>query len=62
MPVTPSRFPRRPHPRRRAPRPPARRRRPRWAVRAATTLSVVLLAAAGIGHSVISSLDAGIAR
>ncbi|MDX5567838.1 LCP family protein [Streptomyces sp. ID05-04B] len=40
----------------------ARRRRPRWAARAATTLSVVLLASAGIGHSVISSLDAGIAR
>lgn len=31
-------------------------------MRAATTLSVVLLAAAGIGHSVISSLDANIAR
>lgn len=31
-------------------------------MRAATTLSVVLLAAAGIGHSVISSLDADIAR
>lgn len=62
MPTTPSRFPRRPRPQRRVPRPPVRRRRPRWAVRAATTLSVVLLAAAGIGHSVISSLDAEIAR
>ncbi|MEV1067521.1 LCP family protein [Streptomyces sp. NPDC050263] len=62
MPTTPLRSPRRPHPRRRVPRSPVRRRRPRWAVRAATTLSVVLLAAAGIGHSVISSLDADIAR
>ncbi|MGW0947265.1 LCP family protein [Streptomyces sp. NPDC002623] len=62
MPTTPLRSPRRPHPGRRVPRSPVRRRRPRWAVRAATTLSVVLLAAAGIGHSVISSLDADIAR
>ncbi|MCX4762605.1 LCP family protein [Streptomyces sp. NBC_01275] len=31
-------------------------------MRAATTLSVVVLASAGIGHSVISSLDADIAR
>ncbi|WP_329217922.1 LCP family protein [Streptomyces sp. NBC_01485] len=66
MPTTPPRSPRRPHPQRHAPRPPVRplrrTRRPRWAMRAATTLSVVLLAAAGIGHSVISSLDADIAR
>ncbi|MFI7300534.1 LCP family protein [Streptomyces sp. NPDC050121] len=66
MPTTSPRPPRRPHPQRYAPRSsvrPARRlRRPRWAMRAATTLSVVLLAAAGIGHSVISSIDAGIAR
>ncbi|MEU4927108.1 LCP family protein [Streptomyces yokosukanensis] len=31
-------------------------------MRAATTLSVLVLASAGIGHAVISSLDAGIAR
>jgi LCP family protein required for cell wall assembly len=31
-------------------------------MRAATTLSVVVLAAAGIGHAVVSSLDADIAR
>ena len=31
-------------------------------MRAATTLSVVVLASAGIGHAVVSSLDAGIAR
>ncbi|MFD7880039.1 LCP family protein [Streptomyces sp. NPDC059766] len=31
-------------------------------MRAVTTLSVVVLAAAGIGHSVVASLDAGIAR
>ncbi|MGX1549010.1 LCP family protein [Streptomyces adustus] len=63
---TPTRSPARPRPRpqqaRRAPRPPVRRRRPRWAMRAVTTVSVVVLAAAGIGHSVVASLDAGIAR
>nr|WP_258054900.1 LCP family protein [Streptomyces sp. Ru71] len=57
----PSRPQRRPKPSR-APRPPAGRRRPRWAMRAVTTLSVVVLASAGIGHAVISSLDADIAR
>jgi LCP family protein required for cell wall assembly len=31
-------------------------------MRAATTLSVVVLASAGIGHAVVSSLDAGIVR
>ncbi|MFE4669336.1 LCP family protein [Streptomyces sp. NPDC056716] len=60
-------------PRRRPPRPaqgrsrtgrPAERprRRPRWAMRAVTTLSVVVLASAGIGHAVMSGLDADIAR
>ncbi|MEU7056980.1 LCP family protein [Streptomyces sp. NPDC046197] len=44
------------------PPPPVRRRRPRWAMRAVTTLSVVVLASAGIGHAVVSSLDADIAR
>ncbi|MGW3952606.1 LCP family protein [Streptomyces sp. NPDC004752] len=59
---------RRPQPPRRAPRPPARTvrpvrpKRPRWAMRAVTTLSVVVLASAGIGHAVVSSLDADIAR
>uniref|UniRef100_UPI003F59C194 LCP family protein n=1 Tax=Streptomyces asoensis TaxID=249586 RepID=UPI003F59C194 len=62
MPPTPSRSPRRPHPARRPPRRPARRGRPRWAMRATTTLSVVLLAAAGIGHSVVAGLDAEITR
>ncbi|MGW1032027.1 LCP family protein [Streptomyces antibioticus] len=60
MPATPP-----PRSRRRPPRPPVRpvrRRRPRWAMRAATTLSVVVLASAGIGHSVVTSLDADIAR
>ncbi|WP_443058156.1 LCP family protein [Streptomyces sp. NBC_00820] len=58
----------RPRPSRRTPGPagrtgrPVRPRRPRWAMRAVTTLSVVVLAAAGIGHAVVSSLDAGIAR
>ncbi|MFF6999715.1 LCP family protein [Streptomyces sp. NPDC008313] len=39
-----------------------RGRRPHWATRVATTLSVVVLASAGIGHAVVTSLDAGIAR
>ncbi|MEU6406108.1 LCP family protein [Streptomyces sp. NPDC046985] len=57
--------PRRPAPpprRTRMPNAPVPRRRPRWAMRAATTLSVVVLASAGIGHAVVSSLDAGITR
>ncbi|MGW3359916.1 LCP family protein [Streptomyces bungoensis] len=67
-PRSPARPQRRPQPPRRVPRPPERaaprppRRRPRWAMRAVTTLSVVVLASAGIGHAVVSSLDAGIAR
>ncbi|MFJ8634264.1 LCP family protein [Streptomyces sp. NPDC093568] len=65
---TPRRSPapaqRRPQPSRGSERPvaPARRKRPRWAMRAVTTLSVVVLASAGIGHAVVSSLDAKIAR
>lgn len=62
----PPRSPARPQQRRpqpaRAPRPPVRRKKPRWAMRAATTLSVVVLASAGIGHAVVTSLDADIAR
>ncbi|MFI1167187.1 LCP family protein [Streptomyces sp. NPDC020801] len=46
----------------RVPYAPVPRRRPRWAMRAATTLSVVVLASAGIGHAVVSSLDADIER
>ncbi|MFF8592740.1 LCP family protein [Streptomyces sp. NPDC015220] len=46
----------------RMPYAPVPRRRPRWAMRAATTLSVVVLASAGIGHAVVSSLDAEIGR
>ncbi|MEV7888165.1 LCP family protein [Streptomyces sp. NPDC002817] len=58
MPTPPRRSPaHRPRP-----RPPVRRRKPRWAARAVTTLSVVILASAGIGHAVLSSLDADIAR
>ncbi|WP_435233465.1 LCP family protein [Streptomyces sp. Tue6028] len=70
---TPRRSPARPQrhpqpPRARRPdvrssgRPPARRRKPRWAMRMATTLSVVVLASAGIGHAVVTSLDEDIAR
>ncbi|WP_098242920.1 LCP family protein [Streptomyces formicae] len=53
------------------PRPPARQsarkptgrgKRPRWAMRVATTFSVTVLAAAGIGHGVVTSLDTGIKR
>ncbi|MFF5969750.1 LCP family protein [Streptomyces collinus] len=57
--------PRRPQPPapRRAPRKPAPpARRPRWGMRAVTTLSVVVLASAGIGHAVMTSLDADITR
>ncbi|MFH9016273.1 LCP family protein [Streptomyces sp. NPDC017943] len=47
----------------RRPAPPGRgRRRPRWGLRIVTTLSVVVLASAGIGHAVMTSLDADIAR
>ncbi|WDF38600.1 LCP family protein [Streptomyces sp. T12] len=68
MPTPPRRSPappqRRPQPSRGGARPvaPVRRRRPRWAMRAVTTLSVVVLASAGIGHAVVTSLDAKIAR
>ncbi|OQQ16705.1 LytR family transcriptional regulator [Streptomyces sp. M41(2017)] len=41
---------------------PVRRKKPRWAMRAVTTVSVVVLASAGIGHAVVTSLDADIAR
>ncbi|MET8249186.1 LCP family protein [Streptomyces sp. NPDC005202] len=54
--AAPSRPDRAPYPRH------VRRRRPRWAMRAVTTLSVVVLASAGIGHAVVASLDADIAR
>ncbi|MBG0854788.1 LCP family protein [Streptomyces spinoverrucosus] len=65
MPASPPRSPARPQRRpqpRPAVRPPVRRKKPRWAMRAITTLSVVILASAGIGHAVVTSLDAGIAR
>nr|WP_317452043.1 MULTISPECIES: LCP family protein [unclassified Streptomyces] len=41
---------------------PVRRRRPRWGIRAATALSVTVLAAGGIGHAVVTGLDTGIMR
>ncbi|WP_343239778.1 LCP family protein, partial [Streptomyces sp. SID9913] len=50
-----------PRPARGGPRPPARRRA-RWAMRAVTTLSVVVLASAGIGHAVLTGLDSEIDR
>ncbi|WP_432135432.1 MULTISPECIES: LCP family protein [unclassified Streptomyces] len=62
MPAAPPPRSPRTRPPRRGPRPPAPRKRPRWALRAATTLSVVVLAAAGIGHSLVTTLDADIAR
>ncbi|WP_455711911.1 LCP family protein [Streptomyces bobili] len=64
MSPTPPRSPasRPPRPARRRPVRPAPRKRPRWAMRATMTLSVVVLASAGIGHTLISSLDSGIAR
>ncbi|WP_099053678.1 LCP family protein [Streptomyces leeuwenhoekii] len=55
--------PRRPCPSgRAAPGPAAGRKRPRWVLRVVTTLSVVVLASAGIGHTVLSDLDADLAR
>ncbi|MGW6567342.1 LCP family protein [Streptomyces sp. NPDC054975] len=59
--------PRTPRPRPPAARPaPARRvrraARPRWGMRMATTLSVVVLGAGGIGHALVTSLDTGINR
>ncbi|MXM67135.1 LytR family transcriptional regulator [Streptomyces sp. HUCO-GS316] len=63
---TPPRSPSRPPRRRPQPsrgrRPAVQRKKPRWAMRAVTTLSVVVLASAGIGHAVVTSLDADIAR
>ncbi|WP_450165028.1 LCP family protein [Streptomyces albicerus] len=50
--------PQRPRPR----RTPVRRKRPRWAMRVATSLSVAVLAAAGIGHAVVTGLDSDINR
>ncbi|WP_236243405.1 LCP family protein [Streptomyces sp. CC228A] len=70
MPTPPRRRPVRPGPpppvRREADapavRPPAGRRPRRWAARAATALSVLVLAASGVGHAVMTSLDTGIGR
>ncbi len=61
---TPTRPPARRQPARRSParRPPVRRKKPGWAGRAITAVSVVVLASAGIGHAVLTSLDEGIAR
>ncbi|WP_435843720.1 LCP family glycopolymer transferase [Streptomyces fructofermentans] len=58
---TPTRPPA-PPPRQRPARPSGRRNRPRWAVRVAATLSVTVLAAAGIGHAMVTGLDADINR
>ncbi|MFS8204413.1 LCP family protein [Streptomyces sp. CWNU-52B] len=50
-------------PRRQRPaRTPVRRGRTRWAARVATSLSVAVLAAAGIGHAVVTGLDSDIDR
>ncbi|WP_103546429.1 LCP family protein [Streptomyces sp. SM1] len=58
--TTPQRPPRRSRPDVRSAAPP--RRKPRWVLRTVTTLSVVVLASAGIGHAVLSGLDEDIAR
>ncbi|MFF8387680.1 LCP family protein [Streptomyces kanasensis] len=39
-----------------------RRQRSRWGARVATTLSVLVLGAGGIGHAVVTSFDTGIGR
>ncbi|WP_436846843.1 LCP family protein [Streptomyces litmocidini] len=55
--------PRTPRPRPATRRVPVRRRRrPRWGMRTATALSVVVLAAGGIGHALVTGLDTGITR
>ncbi|MFF4214275.1 LCP family protein [Streptomyces sp. NPDC001796] len=61
---TPTRSPARREQVRRSParRPPVRPRKRGWTVRMTTTLSVVVLVAAGIGHAVITNLDDGISR
>ncbi|MFV2119575.1 LCP family protein, partial [Streptomyces sp. Act-28] len=41
---------------------PGPRRWTRWGARTATTLSVLVLAAGGVGHAVVTSLDTGIGR
>ncbi|WP_435834195.1 LCP family protein [Streptomyces ardesiacus] len=51
-----------PRPSRRPPKPPVRRKKPRWAMRAVTALSVVVLGSAGIGHAVLTGLDDDISR
>ncbi|WP_443058383.1 LCP family protein [Streptomyces sp. NBC_00775] len=61
-PVRPQRHPQPSRSRRPPVQPPVRRKKPRWAMRVVTTLSVVVLASAGIGHAVVTSLDADIAR
>ncbi|WP_455568350.1 LCP family protein [Streptomyces hydrogenans] len=62
-PRTPGAPGRPPIPRRGGPAPARRaRRRPRWGMRMATALSVVVLAAGGIGHAVVTGLDTGITR
>ncbi|MFE0103230.1 LCP family protein [Streptomyces sp. NPDC059009] len=62
-PRSPAHPPRRPRPANRTPKRTGRRgKRPRWAMRVATTFSVAVLAAAGIGHGVVTSLDTGIKR
>ncbi|WP_079184953.1 LCP family protein [Streptomyces uncialis] len=65
-PPRPSSRPRRPagppHGRGSAPAAPRGRGRPRWARRIVTTLSVSVLAAAGIGHTLMTGIDSGIER
>ncbi|MFI1211620.1 LCP family protein [Streptomyces sp. NPDC020802] len=58
---TPPRSPAPPQ-RPRPARPPVRRGSARWATRVATSLSVAVLAAAGIGHAVVTGLDSDINR
>nr|WP_245685578.1 LCP family protein [Streptomyces yerevanensis] len=58
---TPPRRPARP-PRQRPARPPVQRKRSRCATRVVTSLSVVVLAAAGVGHAVVTGVDADIDR
>ncbi|WP_456115206.1 LCP family protein [Streptomyces endophyticus] len=54
--------PSRPRGQARGPGRPPLRKKSRWAMRVATALSVTVLAAAGVGHALVTGIDAGIHR
>ena len=62
MPTPPTRPRRSPRAKRPVQRPAGAVARPRWGMRMATALSVLVLGASGIGHAVVTGLDADIDR